>query len=378
MLVEQRYIALECSYCTKRTFLTTLWHRRSSEAGSNSRSDSTKSRRRYKSTMDPKTKLFEELRDNGFKLARKRNHLVFQNDAGLEWIVPNTPSDSRAYQNNLADFRLFLQRGTARGKFGDKPVSPREREHFERSLRPVLEKKAKEARERSLGIPREKFERMKMTRAGTAASLAPVASAASDENLQIDAAQLQGELLASMKDDPGLEQVQQTAITGFTDCFQAIAEGMSDADGSDETKRLCDYWCRKAQGRAVETIRDEALHIFSQIARWIRHTVENRKERPSLPDFYERLSASSSSKFEHSLYDAIWQLSGELGLWIEAAPRDEIERLVGEIDRLAEPFFDTTERVLKLLFWAGYEVCRPKLREVGIELPQLSEVGLEF
>jgi hypothetical protein len=123
--------------------------------------------------MDPKTKLFEELRDNGFKLARKRNHLVFQNDAGLEWIVPNTPSDSRAYQNNLADFRLFLQRGTARGKFGDKPVSPREREHFERSLRPVLEKKAKEARERSLGIPREKFERMKMTRAGTAASLAP-------------------------------------------------------------------------------------------------------------------------------------------------------------------------------------------------------------
>jgi hypothetical protein len=34
--------------------------------------------------------------------------------------------------------------------------------------------------------------------------------------------------------------------------------------------------------------------------------------------------------------------------------------------------------VLKLLFWAGYEVCRPKLREVGIELPQLSEVGLEF
>lgn len=47
---------------------------------------------------------------SGAQLLRQRKHRIYGWPSGHRWTVPSTPSDCRAYQNNLAHLRRFLSR----------------------------------------------------------------------------------------------------------------------------------------------------------------------------------------------------------------------------------------------------------------------------
>jgi hypothetical protein len=58
--------------------------------------------------MSPQREVFTILNDAGAVLARQRKHKIFRFQDGHIWVVPSSPSDSRAWLNNLAGLRRRL------------------------------------------------------------------------------------------------------------------------------------------------------------------------------------------------------------------------------------------------------------------------------
>jgi hypothetical protein len=48
------------------------------------------------------------LQEAGAVLVRQRKHKIFRFQDGLIWVLPKTPSDTRAWKNNLAGLRRRL------------------------------------------------------------------------------------------------------------------------------------------------------------------------------------------------------------------------------------------------------------------------------
>jgi hypothetical protein len=49
------------------------------------------------------------LKGAGAVLERKRKHCIWRFPDRRIWVVPSSPSDDRAYRNNLADLRRYLK-----------------------------------------------------------------------------------------------------------------------------------------------------------------------------------------------------------------------------------------------------------------------------
>jgi hypothetical protein len=64
--------------------------------------------------MSPQHEVFTILNNVGAVLVRQRKHKIFRFPSGLIWVVPCSPSDSRAWMNNLASRRRHLAVRTSR------------------------------------------------------------------------------------------------------------------------------------------------------------------------------------------------------------------------------------------------------------------------
>ncbi len=59
--------------------------------------------------MNPETQLQHMLFDYCFDLVRQKKHRVYRNPDGLTFVTASTPSDVRAAQNTLSDFKRYLR-----------------------------------------------------------------------------------------------------------------------------------------------------------------------------------------------------------------------------------------------------------------------------
>jgi predicted RNA binding protein YcfA (HicA-like mRNA interferase family) len=59
--------------------------------------------------------VLELLHNYGYSLARQRKHRIYKHASGRIWVCPNTPSDSRSWNNNLARLKKSINYGLANG-----------------------------------------------------------------------------------------------------------------------------------------------------------------------------------------------------------------------------------------------------------------------
>ncbi len=59
--------------------------------------------------------VLELLHNYGYSLVRQRKHRIYKHATGRIWVCPNTPSDTRSWNNNLARLKKSISYGLANG-----------------------------------------------------------------------------------------------------------------------------------------------------------------------------------------------------------------------------------------------------------------------
>jgi len=61
------------------------------------------------STKDKSREIIAFVKRYGFKLIRKKKHLIFENQDGLRLVTSRTPGDHRAFQNIETNIKRLLK-----------------------------------------------------------------------------------------------------------------------------------------------------------------------------------------------------------------------------------------------------------------------------